>query len=102
MSRDKSEAALAAQEQAEHNVERRRRARRPLHSPAWADPGGILPVIDCKIIDLTDEGARVTAAPGVEIPDVFQLQIDSQRILGAVEVVWRGYRQVGVKFLTRI
>jgi hypothetical protein len=93
---------LAAQEHAEHNVERRRRERRPTHSPAWADPGGILPVIDCKILDLSDGGARVSSALGVEIPDLFQLQIDSQRILGSVEVVWRGYRQVGVKFLPRI
>lgn len=102
MSRERSEATLAAHEHADENVERRRRTRRPLHSPAWADPGGILPVIDCKIIDLSDGGAKVAAAHGVEIPDVFQLQIDSQRILGSVEVVWRGYRHVGVKFLTRL
>ena len=47
------------------------------HSSAWADPGGILPVIDCKILDLTEDGARVVAPPGVEMPQVFQLQIDS-------------------------
>ena len=93
---------MSAEVNAENNSERRRRARRPTHSAAWADPGGILPVIDCKIIDLSDGGARVTAPPGVEFPDVFQLQIDSSRILGAAEVVWRGYRQVGVRFLTRI
>lgn len=93
---------MAGHEQAENIAERRRRIRRAMQSPAWADPGGILPVIDCRIIDLSDGGARVSAAPGVDIPDVFQLQIDSQRILGAVEVVWRGYRQVGVKFLARV
>jgi hypothetical protein len=89
-------------EQTENNAERRRRVRRPFRSPAWADPGGILPVIDCRIIDRSDDGARVSTAPDVDVPDVFQLQIDSQRILGAVEVVWRGYRQVGVKFLTQV
>jgi hypothetical protein len=93
---------LALYFESEQHEERRRRARRSQLSPAWADPGGILPVIDCRIVDISDEGARVTAAPGVEIPDVFQLQIDSSRILGAAEVVWRGPRQVGVKFLSRI
>ena len=93
---------MAVDEQTENNAERRRRVRRPFRSPAWADPGGILPVIDCKIIDRSDGGARVSTAPDVEIPDVFQLQIDSHRILGAAEVVWRGPRHVGVKFLTRI
>jgi hypothetical protein len=93
---------LALYHQEDQHVERRQRARRSQVSAAWADPGGILPVIDCRIVDVSDGGARVTAAPGVEIPDVFQLQIDSNRILGAAEVVWRGPRHVGVKFLSRI
>jgi hypothetical protein len=82
--------------------ERRVRKRRPANTLAWADPGGILPVIDCKIIDITDVGARIAAPSGFEFPELFQLQIDSSRILGAAEVVWRGPNQVGVKFLTRI
>ncbi len=69
-----------------------------VNSPAWADPGGVLPVIDCKILDLSDSGARVALPSGVELPDVFQLQIDSSRIIGAAEVVWREQHQVGVKF----
>jgi len=93
---------LASYNHMDNHVERRQRTRRSQVSSAWADPGGILPVIDCRIVDVSDGGARVTAAPGVEIPDVFQLQIDSHRILGAAEVVWRGPRQVGVKFLARI
>lgn len=82
--------------------ERRRRKRKPFRSPAWADPGGILPVVDCRIIDFTDDGARVATPPGVEMPQFFQLQINSSRILGAAEVVWREQHQVGVRFLTRI
>jgi hypothetical protein len=83
-------------------VERRVKRRMPLHSPAWADPGGILPVIDCRIIDMSEDGAKVVAPPGVDLPDVFLLQIDSTRILGAAEVVWRDHAHVGVKFLKRI
>jgi hypothetical protein len=86
----------------EHLTERRTQRRKQIHAAAWADPGGILPVIDCKIIDLTAEGARVAAPPGVELPQVFQLQIDSKRILGAAEVMWREQNQVGVRFLTRV
>ncbi len=82
--------------------ERRVRQRKTLNSPAWADPGGVLPVIDCKIVDVSDEGARVIAPSGVEMPEVFQLQIDSKRILGAAEVVWREHNLVGVKFLTKL
>ncbi len=82
--------------------ERRTQRRRLLNSLAWADPGGILPVIDCKILDLSEDGARVAAPIGVDIPEVFNLQIDSSRILGAAEVIWRGYNEVGVRFLTRL
>ncbi len=84
------------------NAERRAGRRRPINSLAWADPGGILPVIDCKILNLSDDGARVAAPMGVEIPQVFNLQIDSSRVLGAAEVIWRGYNEVGVRFLTRL
>ena len=96
-----AEAALAA-EKWDDKTERRRRARRAASSSAWADPGGILPVIDCKILDLSADGARVAEPPGVELPNLFQLQIDSTRILGAAEVFWRGESQVGVRFLTRL
>ncbi len=93
---------MAAQYTEASSPERRVRKRRPANTLAWADPGGILPVIDCKIIDITDGGARVAAPIGFDLPDVFQLQIDSSRILGAAEVVWRGPHHVGVKFLTRL
>jgi hypothetical protein len=94
--------AFAAEDKSEVGGERRRRGRRPMQALAWADPGGILPVIDCKIVDVSEGGARILAPLGVDVPDLFQLQIDSSRILGAAEVVWRGPRHIGVKFLTRI
>ncbi|MDE3176385.1 MAG: PilZ domain-containing protein [Pseudomonadota bacterium] len=93
---------MAAQFNQANSPERRTRKRRAANTLAWADPGGILPVIDCKILDITDAGARIAAPVGFELPDMFQLQIDSSRIVGAAEVVWRGSNQVGVKFLTRI
>jgi hypothetical protein len=82
--------------------DRRTQRRRAINSPAWADPGGILPVIDCRLVDFTDDGARVVAPPGVDMPAIFQLQIDSSRILGAAEVIWREHNHVGVRFLTRL
>lgn len=85
----------------ESEGDRRVGKRRMVNLSAWADPGGVWPVIDCRIIDLTPEGARVTSASGNELPDVFQLRADSTRIIGTVEVVWRQANQVGVRFLER-
>ena len=93
---------MSSQLKAAENPDRRVRKRRAANTLAWADPGGILPVIDCKIVDITEEGARIVAPSGFELPELFQLQIDSSRILGAAEVVWRTNSQVGVRFLTRL
>ncbi len=85
----------------ESEGDRRVGKRRNVNVPAWADPGGVWPVIDCRIIDLTKEGARVSSATGHDLPDVFQLRADSTRVIGTVEVVWRQANQVGVRFLVR-
>ena len=81
--------------------ERRAIARKAAKAPAWADPGGVLPVIDCRIVDLSEQGARVVGPLGGAMPAQFRLQIDSSRILGAAEVVWREAHCVGVRFLER-
>jgi hypothetical protein len=78
---------------------RRIRPRRLENTRAWADPGGILPVVDCKIIDISEGGAQVEPINKVEMPDSFVLQIDASRNLGRVDVVWRGPRSVGVRFV---
>jgi hypothetical protein len=78
---------------------RRVRHRRVENTRAWADPGGILPVVDCKIIDISEGGAQVEPVNKIEMPDSFMLQIDATRNLGRVDVVWRGPKSVGVKFV---
>ena len=81
--------------------DRRDKDRRIHNIRAWADPGGVLPVVDCQILDISDGGAQVRPVKmDVEMPDAFTLQIDASRSLGEVNVVWRGERSVGVKFAT--
>ncbi len=78
---------------------RRNKDRKVENIRAWADPGGVLPVVDCQIVDISDGGAQVRPVKkNVEMPDSFTLQIDATRKFGEVNVVWRGERSVGVKF----
>ena len=77
---------------------RRHKDRRFENTRAWADPGGVLPVVDCQILDISEGGAHVRPVKDVDMPDAFTLQIDASRNLGEVNVVWRGERSVGVKF----
>jgi hypothetical protein len=78
--------------------ERRVKARRNVNLRVWADPGGVLPVVDCRIIDISDEGAQVVSVKGIALPDVFTMQVDSSRLLGEAHVVWRKRDSVGVRF----
>ncbi len=78
---------------------RRSKDRKPESTRAWADPGGVLPVVDCQIVNISEGGAQVRPVNRkIEMPDAFILQIDASRNLGEVNVVWRDDRSVGVKF----
>ena len=78
---------------------RRNKDRKVENIRAWADPGGVLPVVDCQIVDISEGGAQVKPVKkNVQMPDSFILQIDNTRNFGEVNVVWRGERSVGVKF----
>ncbi len=81
------------------DADRRGKPRKASNLRAWADPGGVLPVIDCRIIDITADGAQVAAPQGVELPDAFMLRLDSARVVGEAHVVWRKGEFVGVKFV---
>jgi len=71
--------------------------RRPSGARVWADPGGVAPAIDCKLIDVSDQGARVAPMYGGELPDEFSLELDPTRSLGDAKVVWRQGGAVGVQ-----
>jgi hypothetical protein len=81
--------------------ERRRKPRKSSGARVWADPGGVLPVVDCRIIDIAEDGAKVSALNGRPLPDRFLLQHEAARILGEAHVVWREGAIVGVKLIKR-
>jgi hypothetical protein len=76
---------------------RRRQPRRRARMRAWADPGGVAPVVDCMVLDVSEGGASVIAVNGADLPDVFELQLDGRRSMGKAQVAWRSGVAVGVK-----
>jgi hypothetical protein len=92
---------LIAPNRGSRGAERRVNARVRSNTRVWADSGGVVPVVDCKILDLSETGAQLLVLQEVELPQHFQLQHDSSRILGTVEVVWRKENRVGVRFCAR-
>lgn len=77
--------------------DRRKKSRRAARTRAWADPGGIAPVVDCLIVDVSEGGASVAALNGAEMPDSFLLQVDTANAVGEAKVVWRKGNAVGVQ-----
>ena len=77
--------------------DRRKNRRRATRVRAWADPGGIAPVVDCVIVDVSEDGASVVSVTGVDLPDSFELQLDARSKMGRAEVAWREGAAVGVR-----
>jgi hypothetical protein len=77
---------------------RRLEARKRTRLRAWADPGGVAPVVDCVIVDVSKDGVRVASVNGDPLPNTFTLTEDSKIEMGAATVMWRAGNEVGVKF----
>ena len=76
---------------------RRSHPRRRTRIRAWADPGGVAPVYDCVVLDVSEGGASVVSVTGVDLPDSFELQLNAHSKLGKAKVAWRDGAAVGVK-----
>lgn len=57
---------------------------------------------DCKVLDLSESGARLELPYGSRVKSQFVLYIPSKTIERRVEVVWRNGYQVGVHFLFEV
>lgn len=53
-------------------------------------------VLDCKVRNRSESGALLQLASLTGVPDQFVLQIPSTAEMFAVEIVWRGDREIGV------
>jgi PilZ domain len=79
--------------------DQRGKPRKPARIKAWADPGGAAAPVDCVIVDISEDGARVASVSGDPIPDAFSLQLDQKTEVAEAAVMWRAQNAVGVKFV---
>jgi hypothetical protein len=80
--------------------ESRRSPRRPFRYSGWLRIGRNAPPIRCVICDVSDGGARLSAAaPHKELPDRFTLVLAASTVQRRCEVVWRDECFVGVRFV---
>lgn len=79
--------------------DRRETARRRNLRAAITRFEGPLSPIPCIMLDISEGGARLHAHEPGEIPDRFQLNIESEGLTFNCEVVWRQGNELGVKFV---
>lgn len=77
--------------------ERRVAPRQKIFVEAWADPGGTAAPVLCKVLDISQTGAKI-AEPSENLPNSFSLRIGS--ITHVAKVIWRNQRELGVEFKT--
>jgi hypothetical protein len=78
--------------------ERRRVARHKVDIPARIDVGGAL--LDCKLVDISELGAKLRAEAVHLLPDSFLLVLTrSGHLARRCRVCWRTDKEVGVEFL---
>jgi PilZ domain-containing protein len=76
--------------------------RQPVHLAVWIDPEDDAACIDCRMTNVSEGGARITVAPGAQVPNTFTLHLGgSHHARRTCEVVWRSDGDVGVRFTSR-
>ena len=59
---------------------------------------GMKSLVDVKIRDLSDSGARVETTGFIQLPEVFTLYIVSQKAIYPCRARWRRGMQIGIEF----
>jgi hypothetical protein len=73
--------------------------RKKLRYPAWISYGGDPTPIPCMLWDVSDGGARITAAHSNILPDTFTLALSQNGKTHLCRVVWRKKPHVGIQFI---
>jgi hypothetical protein len=83
-----------------HPLDVRHHDRKKTRVPAWISYGESMTPIPCVLWDVSDGGARITAAHSNILPDAFVLILN--RATNAhrfCQVVWRRQPHLGIKFV---
>jgi hypothetical protein len=79
-------------------VDQRRDYREPASHYCWADLGDGRFGIDCRLLDISNSGARIVPLEETPLPDSFTLRIGRTGTRRLAHVVWRDGGEIGVTF----
>jgi len=79
--------------------ERRREFRRPVELNGVIEFGNDLERVDCKVLDISNSGAKLSADDASKAPEYFRLYILPLNMVLDCRVMWRKENRMGVYFL---
>lgn len=79
--------------------ERRRESRRSVELNGVIEFGSDMKRIDCKVVDISNSGAQLTADDASKAPEYFRLYIIPLNMVLDCRVMWRKENRMGVYFL---
>jgi len=83
-----------------HAEQRRRLPRRARHRSSWITFENDIRSYECQLLDVSADGAKLTADIDARIGSMFQLSVVPHAVVRQrCEVVWRKGRTIGVKFV---
>ena len=79
--------------------ERRQAPRRNLNTPGWIRLDGGFGLRECKIVDVSIVGVRISLPFAGKLPETFTLLLSKQAQGHRVRMIWRRANQIGAKFI---
>jgi hypothetical protein len=77
----------------------KRAPRRRRFSRAWITVDGCLDNRECKILDLSERGAKLLLDPTTQVPTNFLITRVPKAMKEECHVIWQRGRTVGIKFI---
>ena len=74
-------------------------ARRKYEATGWIRLGGGFAIRKCKVINVSDGGARIAVASQQAVPNSFSFTLDRRRAGCAARVKWRKGTEMGLEFV---
>ena len=79
--------------------ERRRTPRRALNSVGWIRPTGGFATRECKIVDVSRAGARLSIPFAANIPATFTLSFSKHHPGRRMRTIWKRANVIGAEFI---
>jgi hypothetical protein len=79
--------------------ERRQATRRNLKAPGWIRLDGGFGLRECKIVDVSISGVRISVPFAGRLPETFTLLLSKHGQGHRVRMIWRRANQIGAKFI---